>query len=396
MSFSPNVRRAAMIAALLAPVAIASLLAQGSTTPAPATPPAPTSVLGPTPAPQRVPTPAAATDQPYAPQAILPGGIVVPIYPAGSPLLNAERVKEPEVYNMTSGVPGRIASIVNIHNPSVEIHTVGGGMNTGAAVILAAGGGHNTLNVGTEGADFVPFFYNYGVNTVILRNRLRRDGYNPQTDAVQDALQAIRLVRAHAGKLGIDPRKIGIMGFSAGAELAAPAAIQFEEFDRNNSEASDALAGVSSRPDFVGIIYPGPTPFTRDPETVIPRNVPPSFIMCAGTGDFIHALWADQYFSAMLRFGAPNLEMHIYGNGHHPGSGSTGGMTDRDGTPMGSWHLRFVEWFRDLGFLQKPGVETRAARDVEEFVKQPPRRPRGGGRQGAGRPPEQRPGAAQP
>jgi hypothetical protein len=72
------------------------------------------------------------------------------------------------------------------------------GLNTGAVVIVVAGGGHNTLNVGSESADFVPFFYNYGVNTVILRNRLRRDGYNPQTDAVSDALQAIRLVRAYA------------------------------------------------------------------------------------------------------------------------------------------------------------------------------------------------------
>jgi endo-1,4-beta-xylanase len=240
------------------------------------------------------------------------------------------------------------------------------------------------LNVGTESADFVPYFYNYGVNTVILRNRLRRDGYNPQTDAVNDALQAIRLVRAHAGSLGIDPKKIGIMGFSAGAELAAPAAIQFVEFDEQNNDPSNPLAGITSRPDFVGVIYPGPTPFTRDPETAIPRNVPPSFIMCAGSGDRIHAIWADQYFSAMLRFGAPNLEMHIYGNGHHPGSGSTGGLTDRLGTPMGTWHLRFVDWFRDLGFLQPPGVETKAAKDIEEFVNQPPRRMRGASGPGGG------------
>ena len=70
------------------------------------------------------------------------------------------------------------------------------------------------------------------MNSVILRNRLRRDGYNVQTDAVNDSLQAIRLVRAHANEWNIDPNKIGIMGFSAGAELAAPAAILFDEFDK--------------------------------------------------------------------------------------------------------------------------------------------------------------------
>ena len=75
-------------------------------------------------------------------------------------------------------------------------------MNTGAAVIVVAGGGHNTLNVGSEGADFVPFFYNYGINTIILRNRLRATATVPQTDAVNDMLQAIKVVRAYADGLG--------------------------------------------------------------------------------------------------------------------------------------------------------------------------------------------------
>jgi len=162
--------------------------------------------LPPVPAPQAVPKPGPETDAPYAPTAILPGGTVVPLYPPGSPALNKDRVREPEQYNMSQAVPGRVNSIVGIHNPSIEVHTVDRGLNTGAAIILVAGGGHNTLNVGSEAADFVPFFYNYGVNTVILRNRLRRDGYNPQTDAVNDALQAIRLVRAYAKQCGTSIR----------------------------------------------------------------------------------------------------------------------------------------------------------------------------------------------
>jgi endo-1,4-beta-xylanase len=199
---------------------------------------------------------------------------------------------------------------------------------------------------------------------------------------VYDAQQATRLVRAHAKVWRIDPDRIGIMGFSAGAELAAPAALFFDDFDRANHDPADPLAGVSSRPDFVGIIYPGPSPFARGGNPPIPRNVPPSFVMCAGSGDRGHAVWADEYFAAMLAGGAPNLEMHIYGNGHHPGSGSTGGLTDRLGTPMGTWQDRFIDWFRDLGFLQKPGVKTRAALDVEAYVNQPP--PRGGRRGGGG------------
>ena len=335
------------------------------------------------PGPINVPHPAPATDQPYAPQPILPGGVVVTLWPSGSKYLKADRVHEAEQYNMSRDVPGRINSIVNIHNPSIEFHPVDGSLNTGAVVILAAGGGHNTLNVGTEAADFVPFFYQYGINTVILRNRLRRDGYNPKTDEVYDALQAIRLVRAYAKQWRIDPNKIGIMGFSAGAELATPAAIQFEGFDKANNDPSDSLAGVTSRPDFVGVIYPGPSPFARGANPKIPKNAPPSFIMCAGAGDRQHAIWADEYFSAMLSAGIPNVEMHIYGNGHHPGSGSTGGLTDRVGTPMGTWQFRFIDWFRDLGFLQKPGVKTKAAADVEAYASQPPPLG-GGGRRAAG------------
>jgi len=258
-----------------------------------------------------VPKPGPTNDAPYAPQPIVQGGIVVPLYPPNSPFLNQERVREAEQYNMSKAVPGRINSIVNIHNPSIEVHTVEGGLNTGAAVILAAGGGHNTLNVGSESADFVPFFYGYGVNTVILRNRLRRDGYNVQTNGVHDAMQAIRLVRAHANEWNIDTNKIGIMGFSAGAELAAPAALFFEEFDKAHSDRDDSLAGNSSRPDFVALVYPGPTPFARGGKPPIPRNTPPAFIICGGAGDRVHAMWATEYFTAMLQAGIPNVEMHM-------------------------------------------------------------------------------------
>jgi len=298
------------------------------------------------------------------PPPIVAGGLVLPLYPAGSPMLKADRVHEPEQWNKSQSVPGRVNSIINIHNPSIEFHPVDKSLNTGTAIILVAGGGHNTLNVGSEAADFVPFFYNYGVNTVILRNRLRHDGYNPQTDAVSDAQQAIRLTREHAKEWNLDPNKIGMMGFSAGAELTAAAAVLFDE---------------NSRPDFVGIIYPGPSPFAKNRKAPpIPRNVPPAFIVCGGSGDRVHAIWAMEYFGAMLDLGVPNIEMHIYGNGRHPGdplpdgSHMSGGLTDRGGIPFGTWQYRFIDWFRDLGFLQKPGVETKAAKDVAAFVSSQP------------------------
>jgi endo-1,4-beta-xylanase len=309
---------------------------------------------------------AAAQSAPFVPEPVLSGGVVVPLYPPDSPKLKKERIGEPEKYNTSlRNKSDRTLNVINIHNPSIEVHLAADdATNTGAAVIIAPGGGHQILWVGPEGADFVPFFKKYGVSTIILRNRLRVDGYEPTTDAVNDAFQAIRIVRSRAKEWKLDPAKIGIMGFSAGAELSAPTALFFEQFERDNSDAADPLAKVSARPDFVGVIYPGPTPFTKDPNTRIPKNVPPSFIASAGSGDRVHALWAADYFTAMLKAGVPNLEMHIYGNGGHGG-----GLTARGGIPFGTWTDRYIDWFKDLGFLEKPGTPTKAAADVEAFAK---------------------------
>ena len=99
--------------------------------------------------------PAMAQAAGFVPQPILPGGQIVTLFPPDSPYLKRDRIAEPEQNNLQRTVPGRIQSIVNIHNPSIEVHVVDPSNNTGAAVILVPGGGHNTLNVGTEGADLV-------------------------------------------------------------------------------------------------------------------------------------------------------------------------------------------------------------------------------------------------
>lgn len=130
-----------------------------------------------------------------------------PCSPPGSYYLKAERIREPEKYTMSQTVPGRINSIVNIHNPSIEFYPVDRGLNTGVIVILAAGGGHNTLTVGSEAADFLPFFYDYGVNTVIVldqrpgirRPPLRRPASAGRTLLVRDARYPGRPARTAIG-----------------------------------------------------------------------------------------------------------------------------------------------------------------------------------------------------
>ena len=122
---------------------------------------------------------------------------MVTLYPPGSPYLKMDRIREPEQYNMSQAVPGRDQQ--HRQHPQPIDRSAHGGSRHQYGRRRDSGGGrraqHSERRV-SEAADFVPFFYNYGVNTIILRNRLRRDGYNPQTDEVYDALQAIRLVRA--------------------------------------------------------------------------------------------------------------------------------------------------------------------------------------------------------
>ena len=255
------------------------------------------------------------------------------------PSSRRSRVREAEVYNVSQTVPGRINSIVNIHNPSIEFHPTERYLNTGAVVILVAGGGHNSLNRRQRGR---------GLRALLLP--VRREHRHPAQSPAPRRLQRARPTRCTTRsrrsascartrrQWNLDPNRIGIIGFSAGAELSAPSALSFEEFDRKNAGANDPFAGVSSRPDFVGIIYPGPTPFSvrnptgpstsaaRNPSPPpIPRNAPPAFMATAGSGDRIHALWAMDYAYAMLDAGVPNVEIHVYGNGRHPGDSLSDG-----------------------------------------------------------------------
>lgn len=267
---------------------------------------------------------------PFVPEPIAPGGVVLPLFEPASPLLDQSCLHEPESYNHrepSAEASDPVRTVVGIHNPSIEAHILPPGpQNSGSCVIVVPGGGHGILVIGSEGADCVPFFANYGISTVILRERLRVDGYNMVTDAMDDTFQAIRLVRSHATEWGLDPNKIGIMGFSAGAELAAAAAIEYDAWNAAHADTpsatGDALGSVSCRPDFIGLLYPGPTPFqtkesreitgctrlqgggwgddrTSEPDPVrpdIPRDVPPSFIATPSSGDRIHAIWAAEYF----------------------------------------------------------------------------------------------------
>jgi acetyl esterase/lipase len=231
-------------------------------------------------------------------------------------------------------------NVTNVHNPSITPFLPGSGKATGTAVIIAPGGGHSKLCLGHEGYALGEWLAGHGIAAFVLKYRLAREPgstYTIQDHAMADARRAIRMVRTRATEWNIKPDRIGIMGFSAGGELAAFAAMKS---DAGKADTEDVIERASSRPDFQALIYPG----TSDLFTV-GKGMPPVFIAC-GYGDRpdISQGMASLYLK-YKQAGVP-AELHIYSNAGH-GFGFREGTT----TGAGAWPLRFREWLVDSKLL---------------------------------------------
>jgi sugar phosphate isomerase/epimerase/acetyl esterase/lipase len=269
---------------------------------------------------------------------------VVYLWPGGAATLQG--ASEKEVTNPPDPQPGqRIRQVQNVHNPSIEVFLPALDKANGAALIVAPGGGHRILNVGTEGYDLTEWLNGMGVAVFILKYRLAQTPnykYTVEGEALQDTQRAIRIVRARAREWRINPSRVGILGFSAGGALAALADIRF---DRGDPNASDPIDRQSCRPDFVGLVYPGWAPM----DITAPADAAPAFLTSAGIDDKSHARQTVDFYNSLFRVEVP-AELHIYGHGGHGG-----GIRGRNGIPFGTWHHRFQEWLADLGMLnQRP------------------------------------------
>lgn len=235
--------------------------------------------------------------------------------------------------------------IFNIHNPSITPFHPAKGKATGAAVIIAPGGGHWQLTIDREGYDLARWLAEHGVAAFVLKYRLARDAagnsaYKVEKEALADAQRAIRLIRVHATEWSVNPHRVGILGFSAGGEVALLAATNH---DLGKADAVDLIERQSSRPDFFAPIYPGglqKTDYALSKETT-----PPAFLACAYDDRMPDQLAA--FFTA-LRHAGVNAELHIYNSGGH----GFGVRNDRPNLAVSGWHVRFIEWLGDLGMLK--------------------------------------------
>ncbi|MDZ4288923.1 MAG: alpha/beta hydrolase [Prosthecobacter sp.] len=258
----------------------------------------------------------------------------LPLWPHGAPDSEA-RVNEPE---KTEG-----SNVTNIQNPSITPFIPAAGKATGTAVIIAPGGGHSKLCLGHEGYALGEWFRDHGIAAFVLKYRLAREPgstYTIQDHAMADARRAIRTVRSRAQEWGIKPDRIGILGFSAGGELAAFAAMTN---DPGKADAADVIERASSRPDFQALIYPGTSGLFN-----AAKGMPPLFIAC---GYHDRPDIAEGMATLYLKYKAAGVpaELHIYSNAKH----GFGYRPDAAPTAASKWPERLTEWLSDSGLLKQ-------------------------------------------
>jgi acetyl esterase/lipase len=261
----------------------------------------------------------------------------IPLWPNGAPGSEGKAGKE-----KIRIAEGGDHVVSNIHHPSITPYIPARDKATGAAVIIAPGGGHRELWIDHEGYNPAKWLSDKGIASFVLKYRLAKDSnstYTIDQDELADIQRAIRLVRSRAKEWGIDTARIGVMGFSAGGELAALSAMRF---DKGKENASDPLDRLSSRPAFQALIYPG-----NSSRFEVVQNAPPVFIV-GGYKD--RADIAEGIAKVYLKYKQADVsaELHIYANAGHGF-----GMRPTNKGAVTGWPDRFAEWLADMNFLKK-------------------------------------------
>ena len=231
--------------------------------------------------------------------------------------------------------------------PTIEHYAPKPEIDTGSCVLIAPGGGYNILAFQHEGTSLCEKFTEIGVHAVLLKYRVpRRAGRLAHEAPLQDAQRALGLVRSKAEEWGIDPRRIGMLGFSAGGNLTAFAGTEFAKRTYTEVDAADKL---SARPDFLMLIYAAYIAETKpanspSPIDSITAETPPTFLLVAGDDRF--APGSTAFYSALRKVKVP-AELHIYEKGGH------GFGIDRAKGPIAGWFEVLGSWMETRGLLKK-------------------------------------------
>ncbi len=259
---------------------------------------------------------------------------VIPLWEKGAPGFE-ERRKEPE--------EAQEYWVRNIHNPSLTVFPAPKEKANGAAVLIVPGGGHSKLVFKAEGVEPAKYFNDLGVTAFVLKHRLARETNSPyslQMQPRQDAQRAMRLIRSRAAEWNLDLKRIGVVGFSAGGEVAALLVYSPTAGDPN---AADAIERMNCRADFQIVIYPGPLGVPTGP---IPADAPPAFFLVAND-DTSHVGPVLAQLEKYREAKRP-VEVHLYASGGH---GFNLGSRSKLAS-IHSWPQRMTDWLADSGFLR--------------------------------------------
>jgi endo-1,4-beta-xylanase len=281
-------------------------------------------------APSAAPTPGSVAIEPAhpAPLALWPG--VAP----GSEAKASE--KEQATYRLYQGIT--YIGVTNVHAPTLTPYLPAKDKATGAAIIVAPGGGHTNLAIDTEGYYVAQWLADHGVAAFVLKYRLARQTgstYAVEKESVADAQRALRLIRSRAAEWGINKDAVGVMGFSAGAEVVARTAMAKEDFDFLGTR--DQIATESAKVNFQVLVYPG------NARAYAAEAAPPTF-MVAATDDPISATVAELY--GRLRQANVPVEMHVFGSGAHGF-----GLGNFKSPLPHAWPSLLVSWLGERGFV---------------------------------------------
>jgi acetyl esterase/lipase len=269
------------------------------------------------------------------------------LWPATAPGEVAGEVGEEEKRIPKDG-SNDVLRIANVCDPILTIFPVDEEKSNRTAVIVCPGGGYNILAYEHEGTQVCEWLNQLGVTAVLLKYRVpRRKNRAPHDAPLQDAQRALGIVRKNAADWSIDPNKIGILGFSAGGNLAMMALTSFSERTYDPIDEADA---ISCRPDFGILIYPAylVNRSKRDklfPEITINDQTPPCFFAHTGD-DHVPAEGSLLAYYELEKAGVEGSELHIYPYGGH------GYGMKKTNKPVSQWPKRAGEWMKAMGWLE--------------------------------------------
>ncbi len=278
--------------------------------------------------------------------------LVVDIWPGKPADDDAAKIGEERTFQlMVKGKPYEVAGrptkwLTNVTKPTLTIYRPAKDKDTGVSMLIAPGGGYHNLGWDVEGTEIAEWLNSIGITGIILKYRCPRRPEDakgvPPLGPLKDAQRAISLARGKAKEWGIDPQRIGMVGFSAGGHLVGATCTNFE---KRAYQPIDDIDKISCRPDFGIMCYSGyfKVEDGLSPTVKSPKDCPPLFFVHASDDTISDAEHSVTFYLALKR-AKLDAEMHLFAKGGH-------GFGVRPGQCL-SWTRMSVEWLRERGILK--------------------------------------------